>query len=430
MHLTTQAQAVMLLAVSFGKSDSAGAKPLSNGEWARFSVWLKDHDLEPASLLKGNVQSLLAGWIDRSVSVPRIQALLDRGAALGLAIERWQRAGLWVLTRSDPDYPERLKRRLRSGSPAVLFGCGNKSLLNCGGIAVVGSRDAGEEDLFFAERLGSNAAAQGHPVISGGARGVDLNAMRGALDSGGTAAGVLADSLLRSATSVIYRKPIMSGDLALVSPVNPETGFNVGNAMMRNQYIYCLADAAVVVSSTRDKGGTWTGALESLKAAWVPLWVKPSANPASGNPELVRRGANWLPGDLGTLEALLASSPPTREMRPDLPLLASERPSASASATETPQKQSRSSETAEGAPPSSQHRAEMDFSLFLSRMHDITAVAAMTTDAIAARLGLHKAPLNAWLKRGVGEGKIKKLTRPVRYQSASAGQQSLFGDDA
>jgi len=74
--------------------------------------------------------------------------------------------------------------------------------------------------------------------------------MLGALEHGGTSVGVLADSLLRSATSAQYRKQIMSGDLVLVTPFNPEAGFNVGNAVTRNRYIYCLADAAVVVSST------------------------------------------------------------------------------------------------------------------------------------------------------------------------------------
>ena len=33
--------------------------------------------------------------------------------------------------------------------------------------------------------------------------------------------------------------------------------------------IYCLADTAIVISSTADKGGTWTGAIENLKIAWV-----------------------------------------------------------------------------------------------------------------------------------------------------------------
>jgi len=47
---------------------------------------------------------------------------LGRGAlisalALGFATEQWQRAGLWVVTRSDPDYPrDRFKKIGRAGT--------------------------------------------------------------------------------------------------------------------------------------------------------------------------------------------------------------------------------------------------------------------------------------------------------------------------
>lgn len=41
----------------------------------------------------------------------------------------------------------------------------------------------------------------------------------------------------------------MAMNLVLMSPFNPEAGFDVGNAMARNKYVYCLADAAVVVHS-------------------------------------------------------------------------------------------------------------------------------------------------------------------------------------
>ena len=64
---------------------------------------------------------------------------------------------------------------------------------------------------------------------------------------------------------------------------------------------YCLADAAVVVCSEAGKGGTWNGAVEDLDREWVPLWVKPDNAPGSGNPELVRRGAAWLPAEAGRL---------------------------------------------------------------------------------------------------------------------------------
>ena len=442
MHLTQQAQAVMLLTVSLGRSDLINAKPLSNNEWSRFAIWLNAHDLEPASLLKGDLQTLLSSWIDSSVSVARLEQLMGRGAALGLALEKWQRAGLWILTRSDPEYPERLKQRLRSKSPAVLFGSGNKSLLNFGGIAVIGSRDASEEDLLFTEKLGKNAAKQGYSIVSGGARGIDQSAMLSALDNEGTAVGVLADSLLKFATLAKYRKRIMSNDLVLISPFNPEAGFNVGNAMSRNKYIYCLSDAAVVVSSTLNKGGTWNGALEDLKNKWVPLWVKRNSSERSGNPEIVKRGACWLSDEnLRSLKTLLNSSQPLagEEAPTDLPLLAfdKESPLASEPEGEVLGSLSAESEIVENEhisiptiePPGGvgPQPADEDFyRLFLKRTDDITATAPMSRKDITKCLGLKKSQVDEWLNRGVGEGKIKRIEKPVRYQSVQ--QRRLFED--
>ena len=80
----------------------------------------------PAALLAGEPSRLLSGWVDDKVSPERIRALLSRSPALALALEKWQRAGLWVITRSDPDYPVRLEQLLRNSSPPLFFGCGNR----------------------------------------------------------------------------------------------------------------------------------------------------------------------------------------------------------------------------------------------------------------------------------------------------------------
>ena len=61
--------------------------------------------------------------------------------------------------------------------------------------------------------------------------------MMGALDNEGTAIGVMADSFIKATTSAKYRKKIMSGDLVLITPFNPEAGFTVGNAMARTLYL-------------------------------------------------------------------------------------------------------------------------------------------------------------------------------------------------
>lgn len=416
MALSLPAQAVVLLTAYLAKPGKGEARPLSPTEWGRFALWLKDRGLQPEALVSDEPAKLLAGWLDKTVTVHRVESLLGRGAALGLALEKWERAGLWVMTRSDPDYPERLKRRLRSQSPPLLFGCGNRGLLGTGGLAVVGSRDTGDSELSFAALLGAEAAAQGMSVVSGGARGVDEAAMLGALEHEGTTVGVLADSLLRTATSARYRSHLMARDLALVSPFNPEAGFEVGNAMARNRYVYCLADAAVVVSSSLGKGGTWTGAIENLEQRWVPLWVMASQHPASGNAQLVRRGARWLPDGKHDLPALiLAAEPvasPAEQASPrlDLPYAPTVRREESVGEAQMP----------------------TFFQLFLRKLEALAPSGPHTLEQLQASLELAKPQLSNWLKQAVAEGLIQKSGRPTRYrwQGTTPSQPSMFdGDD-
>ena len=292
--LDEQAQSVVLLTAVLGKRQPNGVRPLSISEWAELAQMLHSRSAKPEQLLAGEVGELMAGWQHRSVTADRVQRLLDRGTALGLCLERWERAGLWVLARSDPNYPRRLKRRLEWKSPPVLFGSGSKKVASQHGLVVVGSRAASADDLNAAVRLGQQAAAAGYSVVSGAARGVDETAMLASLDAEGTAVGVLAAGLQRSATSRKYRAALERGDLALLSPFAPEAGFHPGNAMGRNRFVYCLAESAVVVTCQEGTGGTWSGAVENLRHGWVPIWARRDAN-GSGNRALVERGAQWLP---------------------------------------------------------------------------------------------------------------------------------------
>jgi len=306
--MNTNANAILLLTSHFSRSGGgADAKPLTPAEWGRFAFWLHEQKQTPARLLDADAMLLLAGWHDKTVTLERVVSLLGRGHALALALEKWTRVGIWVLTRSDAEYPRLLKQRLRGNAPAVFYGCGNKALLNAASVAVVGSRNVGEDDLADSHILGQRIALSGHAVVSGGARGVDEAAMLGGLEQGGTAIGVLADSLFAAATSRKWRGGLMSGDLVLVSPYYPEASFNAGNAMGRNKHIYCLSSAAIVVHSG-DKGGTWSGAEENLKKAWAPLWTKPTKDKAAANGRLVDMGASWLPMPVAEFDVMALRS--------------------------------------------------------------------------------------------------------------------------
>ena len=431
--LSKIAQATLLLTCYFSKASYEKAKPLSNTEWGRFALWLKERSTTPADLLVADPKVLLNGWYDARISAERIAELLNRGHSLALAMEKWQRAGLWVVTRSDSEYPRRLKLRLKTDSPPVLFGCGNKALLNAGGMAVIGSRNASEADLAFTEQVGAKAAAQGVAVISGGARGVDETAMRSAINQGGVVIGMMADSLLKAATSSKWRKDLMNNRALLLSPFYPEAGFSVGNAMARNKYIYCLADSALVIHSGK-KGGTLDGAEENLKKAWVPLWVKPTTDKEAANADLVSKGSRWLGEDIQSLniahlmqnDARLANQ--TKEEQIDLlsmpaqsGLFAKAEPKSEIEISCAPRNMAStkppanpkifSEQMAEATPVS-----PVDFySLFTAELQR-SAKVPVSVDKLMESTGLHRSQLNDWLQRAEQDGVVKKLNRPVRYQ--------------
>jgi predicted Rossmann fold nucleotide-binding protein DprA/Smf involved in DNA uptake len=132
-------------------------------------------------------------------------------------------------------------------------------------------------------------------VYSGAARGVDATTMGAAIEAGGAAVGVLADSLERTLGNSEIRAQIDCGALTLLTPYSTRAQFTVGTAMGRNKLIYGLADWGIVVASDAEKGGTWAGAVEALKSGLIPLFVRAGEEVPEGNRLLIKAGAAPFP---------------------------------------------------------------------------------------------------------------------------------------
>jgi predicted Rossmann fold nucleotide-binding protein DprA/Smf involved in DNA uptake len=289
--LQPDTQAILLLYAGFGQSRQVEPIPLSLSEYNALAQKLHQHNLRPANLLTKEGKDWVFHHVNTDLS-QRIIQLLERGAMLAVAVENWTSKGLWILSRADGTYPQRLKQKLRHLAPPILYGVGNQDLLSAGGLAVVGSRDIDSEAIEYTKRIAGKCAEQGVQIVSGGARGTDQTAMLAAISSGGKSVGVLPDSLIKAAVAKNYREGLREGRVALVSPYDPSAEFNGRNAMNRNKYIYALADHALVISSTYGEGGTWAGATEELRRDnRIPIWVRLEGNVPQGNHQLVKLGA-------------------------------------------------------------------------------------------------------------------------------------------
>lgn len=158
-----------------GRSEPV-AKPLS--DLARLDLLAKAGGIEAAcnadlSLLR-SVQGI------GSAKASQIQAALRRAAdAAAHELEQARALGVTLLSLEDADYPPLLREI--PNPPLVLYMKGDLQPRDLNAVAIVGSRKCSHYGREQAERFASLLAGAGVTIISGGARGVDSAAHRGAI---------------------------------------------------------------------------------------------------------------------------------------------------------------------------------------------------------------------------------------------------------
>ena len=454
--LSPNTQAILLLTAPLIAGRGASTPDLlSPGEYKRLARHLREMQRQPADLVSPDAAELLRAC-QPVIDENRLQRLLGRGFLLSQVIEHWQARAIWVISRADAEYPRRLKARFREDAPAMLYGCGDISLLETGGLAVVGSRHVDDTLIDYTMNVGRLAARAGRTLVSGGAKGIDQAAMRGALEAGGKVSGVLADSLEKTAMNREHRNLLLDGQLVLISPYDPSAGFNVGNAMQRNKLIYALADASLVVSSDLNKGGTWAGATEQLdKLKLVPVYVRSTGVLSAGLDALRSKGAMpWPnPQDVEAFDAVFDVAMPTPSASPQsgLALLSNDGPPDVAPTSPAMHDTVLVPEVAkEPLPPvvtvpedqsvvqvadevlsmthESEPKPETDNPVVLTESTPANALFAAVRDVIqgllkipmkdaevAAALDVSNAQAKAWLQRLVDEGVLEKQKKPAGY---------------
>ncbi len=422
MSLSANTQAILLLTapLQIGRS-SQQLEILTHKEYKQLAQLLRNEGLEPSDLLAERAQFVL----DKTQPIldpDRLQALLGRGFQLSQAVEHWQARAIWVVSRADPDYPKRIKSQLKENAPAVFYGCGSKELLNSGGLAVVGSRHVDDTLIHYTENVGQLAAGSSVTIISGGARGIDQAAMRGALESSGRAIGVLADSLERAALQRENRDFLMADQLVLVSPYDPSAGFHVGTAMARNKLIYAFADAALVVSSDLQKGGTWAGAVEQLeKLHLTPVYIHLGSEPSPGLRALRQKGALTWPDPQTPAELQIVLEAQTKAEKTPASSLEFSSNVHEVHGSEY-QSLSQDSPTSQSKNVTLDQEVQTGPQLILNELAKFDA--AETAAEIAAALQMPLNETKKWLDRLVAEGKLHRKGKPAKY--FLPGQFSLF----
>ena len=221
------------------------------------------------------------------------KALLDKSMdrAEGVLAD-CQYLGLRIMTIQDGDYPDRLRQI--PDPPVVLYLRGKAvDFDEEAAIAVVGAREPSEYGRKMAARLGLELARGGALLVSGIARGLDSEAIRGALKGGGQVVSVLAGGL---DTGYPYTSRFLVEDIAaagtLISEHPPGTPALGDHYHARNRIISGLS-LGVVAVECRLSSGTMITAGRALEQD-RDLFAVPGAVDmvmSEGTNRLIQQGA-------------------------------------------------------------------------------------------------------------------------------------------
>jgi DNA processing protein len=125
--------------------------------------------------------------------VARAIASFDQWSTVETELNKIARAGVRLVTRTDPEYPVNLTHL--HDPPPFLYLRGSFVSEDRIAIAVVGSRFASSYGKGVARDLARGLAEKGVTIVSGLARGIDAEAHRAALAASGRTVAVLGSGL-------------------------------------------------------------------------------------------------------------------------------------------------------------------------------------------------------------------------------------------
>jgi DNA processing protein len=168
-------------------------------------------------------------------------------------IDGWQRRGIRVVGRLSGAYPPALGK-IQSGPP-LLFIAGDTTALEHPAVAVVGTRVPSGPCLAAARAIARSLVREGFTVVSGLAAGIDTEAHKASLVSGGRTVAVIGCGLNHCyprQNRDLQRQITARG--AVVSQFWPETQPSRRTFPMRNIVAAGLSLATVIVEASQTSG--------------------------------------------------------------------------------------------------------------------------------------------------------------------------------
>ena len=184
------------------------------------------------------------------------QTLYDEATRV---VRRMHETGIWV--QPGIEVPGFIQA---PSPPLVVYGWGNRDLLNNRSLGVVGTREPSAMAVARTEKWVSAWVHDGLQIASGGARGIDSVAHRAALRTGGTTVAVLGQNLGPGLNPIrqSWEDPKVSRRFCVLTEYTPWRPSFKGTFVARNRLVAAIGSSVVLMEGRQN-----SGAIHTLKYA-------------------------------------------------------------------------------------------------------------------------------------------------------------------
>jgi DNA processing protein len=197
-----------------------------------------------------------------------------------------------IITIKEKEYPQILKQIY--DPPIAIYLVGNKKILNNLNIAIIGCRECSNYGKNIARKLAYNIAKNKINIISGLAKGIDIEAHIGTLEARGKTIAVLGNGIdtIYPKENIKIAKEIIKNGGAIITEYPLGTKPEKKNFPERNRIVSGMSKGIIVVEA-KEKSGTLITvdfALEQGRDVFVVPGNLNSEN-SIGTNELIKQGA-------------------------------------------------------------------------------------------------------------------------------------------
>ena len=226
--------------------------PLEIQEYNTLEQWLLQNGYRPENLIQQSCAEAAAQAT--GLGSDRLTALLGRSITLGFYLEEWQRKDYWIIGRRDVHYPKRVRQILQESAPPVLFGMGDRQLLDQSATAVIGPDQVMESSNQHAREIAELCFRHDRTIIAAGKQTLSSAVVESGLHSGGSVIWVIQGPVFGESLRKLFRRAKAAGKFLMLSGRSPADKRPLPQEPEVGRIAVALCDSVMYVDGTELSG--------------------------------------------------------------------------------------------------------------------------------------------------------------------------------